>query len=773
MNHIFLCGHTGSLNRGCEAIVRSTVKVLQQKNGDITLMSFAPSQDEKMAKNLGINLSPYANYPNQILRCGCAIVKKVFRRHNCGQTIIQEPLFSRVAPDDVCFNIGGDTYCYGRPTVSYALNQFAFENQIPNILWCCSIEPNQMKGEMLKDLKKYRYIFVREQISYEALLSNGIPKERVVKGCDPAFFLDSVEVELPRNFICGNTVGINVSEVVAKSGDSKTYQNVVNVIRYILDKTDMSVCLIPHVYSIKENRCDYPILKQIYDEFSDERISIIDQEYTCEQLKFIISKCRFFIGARTHATIAAYSSFVPTLVIGYSVKSKGIAKDLFGTYEGYVLQYQTLESDDEILVAFLNLVAKEAEIRNHLLEVVPKYTAQLTSAIERYIRPILKANERDEFEICKRELCSGCGACSNICPFDCVKMESDEEGFEYPVVDYSACRHCGKCRYVCPVANKPLDDGISPIVYAVKHRDNEVRSNSSSGGAFTAIAERAIKQGGVVFGAGFSDDFKVLHKACFSIDALSELRGSKYVQSKISDVYEQANTFLKEGRKVLFTGTPCQIAGLYAYLGENDDNLTTMDFICHGVPSPEVWSRYLEEHESKTESRASSVSFRDKTLGWRNYSLKIHFDSNSSFCNPVGEDLFLKGFVANLYLRPSCSRCSFKQVHRQSDITVADFWGVDTVIPEFNDDKGISLVMLNTKKGAKVFNDILSTVDCCEVAFSAAIASNPLYGHSAAHHPCRDHFFERIHKLSISKNIERYLGKGLIPKIRRGLSKFW
>ena len=764
MRQIFLCGQTGVINRGCEAIVRSSVKVLGGRSGDISVATFAPSQDRAMCRELGINMIPYNNYPTLIHRYSAALMRKINKESTFGQGIIQKPLFSQIKKGDVCLNIGGDTYCYGRPTPSIALNRYTHKEGIDNILWCCSIEKDNIKGEILEDLQKYRYIFAREPLTFNALIDAGIPKEKIVKCCDPAFFLNTQEVPLPENFVTGNTVGINVSEMTIKPETPHAYSNVIAVIRHILDNTDMSVCLIPHVYSIKENRNDYPILKRIFEDINDSRVSIVNQEYNCEQLKYIISTCRFFIGARTHATIAAYSSGIPTLVIGYSVKSKGIAIDLFGTYDDYVIPYNELTESNELLAAFKNIVKKEDEIKERLNNILPDYRSSLADNVKKYITR--EGNNNKPFSICSRNICTGCGACEQKCPQCAISMEYDSEGFVYPVINFEKCISCGLCTKICPVANKQKDRPEKPSAYVAINLDEDVRKNSSSGGMFTYFAKKILSENGVVFGAGFDSNMKVVHKYCESTEGLVELRGSKYVQSEIGNSYKFAEDFLKSGKKVLFTGTPCQIGGLYAYLKKDYDNLYTLDFICHGVPSPKVWEKYLAEKEKEANSKATSVNFRDKTKGWQSYSLKIDFENGTRYRQSSSNDMYLKGFIQDLYLRPSCSTCSFKHLNRQSDITLADFWGIEKTLPEYNDKKGTSLLLMHSKKSEYLLEEPQG-IKFQQVDFNEAIDNNPSYLCSIKHSRSRGDFFKSLHKTTVKKNVNKFYGNGKTAKIRR------
>ena len=314
--------------------------------------------------------------------------------------------------------------------------------------------------------------------------------------------------------------------------------------------------------------------------------------------------------------------------------------------------------------------------------------------------------------------CCGCEACVQRCPKSCITMREDNEGFLYPEIDKDICIDCGLCEKVCPVINQ-AEERKPLAVYAAKHRDEQIRMASSSGGVFTAIAECVIDEGGVVFGARFNQDWDVVHSYTETKGGLAAFRRSKYVQSRIGESYKEAESFLKSGRKVLFAGTPCQVAGLKCFLRKEYVNLLTVDFICHGVPSPGVWKQYLKKeiarqcdrentvsshstHEKNV--RIESISFRDKRFGWKKYNFVLTFSTTSGegrkksvlFSEPLNKNIFLQGFLSNLYLRPSCHSCPVRGFRSQSDMTIGDFWGVQKVLPEFDDDKGISVMLVHS-----------------------------------------------------------------------------
>ena len=320
----------------------------------------------------------------------------------------------------------------------------------------------------------------------------------------------------------------------------------------------------------------------------------------------------------------------------------------------------------------------------------------------------------------------------------------------YPFVDIEKCINCGLCERVCPIINqgKPR----SPLkVFAAKNKNEEIRLKSSSGGIFTLLAESIIQEGGVVFGARFDESWNVIHDYTEAIEGLEAFRGSKYVQSRIGKSFQQVESFLKTGRKVMFTGTPCQVAGLKKYLRKEYENLLTVDFVCHGVPSPLVWQEYLnkvicskKEFSGNTDllfdKRApeiTGISFRDKLNGWKKFGFVVYAKCSSEkdinkglstesrvlLHEPFYENVFMKGFLCDIFLRPSCYACPAKSGKSGADITLGDFWGIENHFPKFDDDKGISLVMIQTQKGQSFFTS-MENGSFFEVSYGEALAGN-------------------------------------------------
>lgn len=300
--------------------------------------------------------------------------------------------------------------------------------------------------------------------------------------------------------------------------------------------------------------------------------------------------------------------------------------------------------------------------------------------------------------------CCGCGACAQVCPKHCITLTEDAEGFLYPNVDTSVCVRCGLCDSVCPILAEKLPEGPVLQTYAAYARDEVICLASSSGGIFTLLAQQILNQGGVVFGAAFDDDFSVHHIMIEDPQDLPLLRGSKYVQSRIEDTYIQAKTLLEAGRTVLFSGVGCQIAGLKAYLNKPYPQLYTVDVLCHGVPSPKLWRSYLQTRQSACGSPVSGASFRDKTDGWKEFSMVIRFQDGQTYKSPRGTDDYLQFFQEDICLRPSCHDCRFKTLPHPSDLTLGDAWGIESRMPQMHHGKGTSLVLVNTEKGQQLFD---------------------------------------------------------------------
>lgn len=317
--------------------------------------------------------------------------------------------------------------------------------------------------------------------------------------------------------------------------------------------------------------------------------------------------------------------------------------------------------------------------------------------------------------------------------------------------------NCKMCENMCPAVclTRPYRD-VGVQSYAAAARDEYIRKESSSGGIFTVFSKYFLRQGGIVFGAAFLKNFHAVQHISVKTEAeLQLLRGSKYMQSRIENTYKEAETALIQGRKVLFTGTPCQIAGLKSFLNQEYDGLYSLAVACYGVPAPFVWSEYLDYLECRYGGYTTNVSFRNKDAGWKKYRIKIQFSNGRQYRKTYSSDLYMRGFLRGYYLRPSCYACKFKGVNSYWDIMLADMWGLEEVCPEFNDDRGTSLIITSTEKGEHLLDKVKANVEVQSVDMQRAISFNPAIQSSTVETSERK-AFETAFSCEL---IERLLGK--------------
>ncbi len=353
-------------------------------------------------------------------------------------------------------------------------------------------------------------------------------------------------------------------------------------------------------------------------------------------------------------------------------------------------------------------------------------------------------------EFTDKSKCTGCTACASICSQKCIQMKKDDAGFEFPeFADPSRCIACGACERVCPVLAKESGDGeASTTAYAAFSKNDILRRESSSGGIFSELATAILQEGGIVYGASYDDKGVVRHVAIEDEKALGKLRGAKYSQSILGDSFQIIKTQLNSGRKVLFSGTPCQVAGLKALLKKEYDNLICIDFVCHGVPSPMVWEKYLK-YRAKIDNDSilpKYINLRNKESGWSNYSYSIEFayDGEKRYLCKNKQDPFMNLFVNDFILRESCSDCCFKGFSRASDITLGDFWGIWDIDSEMDDNKGTSLILIHSIKGNRMLETIAENIKMRRVTLDQAASQNPSLLKSSVHKTNRENVLKVI-----------------------------
>lgn len=390
MKKVVLCGHTGSHNRGCEAIIKSTADLFSSMGVEAVLATHDLPYDQQLGISEFSKIVEYAEFRNHPIRRGISLFfDKVLKMQYIANSLRQKDIW-KVAKGNIALNVGGDTYCYSvMPKISINLNKYCAKHNIPCIFWGCSIEKEKISDPIISaDLQRYTLIAPREPLTFQYLVEAGIPEDKLLLMADPAFTLATVPCTLPKNFVPKNMVGINLSPLVMGwSGNGElVWDNYCCTIDYIIRETDMNICLIPHVYRTASDYDMIPHLK-LYEKYKDTgRVAIInDTSLSCKHLKYIISQCRFLITARTHASIAAYSSIVPTLVLGYSIKSIGIAVDLFGTSENYVVSTDKLSMSSQLENAFCYIIDNEQEIISTLRERVPIMQHRVNNACSHII----------------------------------------------------------------------------------------------------------------------------------------------------------------------------------------------------------------------------------------------------------------------------------------------------------------------------------------------------------------------------------------------------
>lgn len=377
------------------------------------------------------------------------------------------------------------------------------------------------------------------------------------------------------------------------------------------------------------------------------------------------------------------------------------------------------------------------------------------------------------FDTKEKNLCCGCKVCSSVCPVEAISFQNDEEGFWYPIIDEKKCIKCNKCRTVCPLAKNELDKiKEENQTYAAYSKSKEVLDNSTSGGIFTHISDLILEGGGVVFGHAYNGDLKCVCKIARTKEERNSFRGSKYVQSDMKSVYEEIKNEVGTGKKVLVTGTPCQIDAVKNFFSNRiPENLFTMDIVCHGVPSPQIFSEYVDLQEKKSGKKIVDFKFRDKKEGWTTPHRVFEYSDGTSCGELLNADAFNNLFqVTDCILRPSCFSCKYAGNQRISDISIADFWGIQNKHNDmFNENRGVSLILVNTDKGNSLFQKIKENeiMKIKKVLLSDAQERNfPLLRPSIPYFD-RNKFFIDYQKRGLEYCLKKYCSRSFSSRLRR------
>lgn len=745
MKKILLYGIGSLRNKGCEALVNSTINQIDN-NVEISAATF----DYEYGKNLYKDRVKMIKHYRQDEEEFTEDEKKLseyyknlpFDYYNF-ECLYQRDVIKEMKDSDLIIHIGGDNYCYGVNEWMFSLNTKAKDLGKKTVLWGASLFDELKDYDLIEDLKKYDLLMLREKISYNAV-KKYIDEDKLMLIPDPAFSLKTKRVRLNSWYKNRKILGINLSPLTVK--DENDFQTITTFIDYILKKTKYSIALLPHV--TVDEVSDLKILKPLAEKYiGNKRVFLDDREYNCEEIKYVISKCTLLIAARTHASIAAYSTLVPTLVIGYSVKSRGIAEDIFGNYKDYVIPTEELNIDN--LLEKFNYLNKNKSTIKKVLET--KMQTIKIDAENLYSKMLERLELIDKKTICPKEKCIGCTACINVCPAKAIEFKENEEGFLYPNINLEKCTNCGLCRKTCPILKKQKESKNLDKVkcYAAKSKDKSITKKSSSGGIFYYLAEHIINENGVVYGATMND-FKVSHIRIKNINDLEKIQGSKYSQSNLNTIFSEVKQDLNENKKVLFSGTPCQILGLKSFLNKKYKNLYTVSVICHGVLNDKLLSKRITEFENNFDTKIQNVIYKSKKHGWDKSSIEYQSEQINK-CYQFTEDPLMYLYLNNLALRESCYNCPAKGLENNvADLVLGDYWGLYHEHRDFYDNLGTSAIIVKTEQGKRLIKTILKQIDYIDTEYESIVKYNPAFDTQAPKQALRNKVFKELKSNSLS-----------------------
>lgn len=743
-------------NRGSEALVEGFSSIIKKNDNDSHIIVATSDIDVSTIslKNVDEIVSKY-DYKNKksLKRLFSKIVKKITKSENFEINFCCKKLKKYSKECDFVIVVGADNYdaTYGMSKKMHYMNMFLRKNTDSKmVLYDCSIEKSHLTYDVLDDMNMFDYIIAREKITYEVLKSSNICKP-IYYFPDPAFVLETSKVDL--DYLNSNDfVGVNLSELVLNMSEGMIFNNYKKLIDYILNDLKMKVLLIPHVM----NGADLNALKILKSEFVSNDVILIDNEkYNCMELKYIISKCKYIVTARTHISIASYSLCIPTLVLGYSIKSKGIAFDLFDGFDGYVCSYTDLIDEKTLVEKFKWIVDNHTIIKKNLEIKMKSYKNEVFNLYNLFVEKKINI---------KYDKCTNCKACLNVCPKNCIIFEMDNKGFYYPKIDATKCINCGQCLNVCQANCLPLNNNdLNEIkCFAAYNNSRDELLKSSSGGLFILFAKKVIEQNGVVYGAIVRDKYKVVHKRVERINELELLQGSKYVQSDIGFSYKLCEKDLIDGKIVLFSGTPCQIGGLYKFLKKRYLNLYTVAVVCHGVPSEYLFNKYIIDKQREHNSDLVSYVWRDKTNGWAPNKIKMIFENGDIELTQSRDNAFQKGFLKNVYLRPSCYKCEYSKLPRIEDISLADFWGYDGRLN--NENGGLSMISYSNSHGKELFESIVNDITFHEVDLNYVKERSQHFWSRPSENYDRFKCYKKMSLYSFTKINKKWINKNVFKK---------
>ena len=702
MKKLLLYGVGTFKNHGVEAIIKSFTDQIDTRKYEINVASFDYLYNKKLFSNKVTKYIKHYKKSNELNKKEKELENKYKKQlfdYNNFELLYQNEVVKTLEEMDINFSVGGDNYCYDFPTWLYALDNKSHSLNKRTVLLGASLFEEIEDEELIEDLNRFDVLVIRESISLEAV-KKVVPDYKILYLPDPAFSLKPKKVKLNPWYKDKKILGLNLSPLTLT--DKKKYLSFVKFVDYILNNTDYSICLLPHVTNKESN--DLDILRKLKNEFKqNDRVYLEKEKYDCEELKYVISKFSLFIVTRTHASIAAYSQSIPTLVIGYSVKSKGIAKDLFGTFDNYVINKDII-STDRLINGFKFLEENKQDIKNRLEKIMPKIIEDSSKVFDRIIDKIIF---QDKVKICSKSKCIGCGLCKNLCPKNAITMEPETDGFLYPKIDLSKCIECNICRKNCPINKDKIINNNKYKFYSAKNKDLDVVKESTSGGVFTSIAKEVIKNKGIVYGCTYKK-FKTFHIRINKEKDINKITGSKYSQSNILKIIPQIKKDLDKNKLVLFSGTPCQVGMINSYF--KSPNLITLSVVCHGVINDTIVNNYKKYLEKTEKDKLIDIKFRTKENGWSKSSIKYILKNKTIIKEFLNDDL-MRLYLTNLILRESCYKCSFKGNNNSADIIIGDCWGIEQTNKKMYDEEGISMITCRTDKGKKLFNSIKDSID--------------------------------------------------------------